>query len=98
MFSGPTRSALLWSIGIESFAHRRLDEARVGLPPGRFHDLPDEEPDGLRLAGPIVGDGLWVGGDDVVDGRRDGPYVRDLAIAACGDDRRCRVARRRVRL
>ena len=81
MFNGPTRSALLWSIRIESLADRRLDQRRVGLAAGRLHDLPDEEADRLRLAGAVVRDGGRVGGEDVVDRRGDRAAVRDLAEA-----------------
>ena len=67
MFNGPTRSALPCPAPSEAFPHGRLDERRVGLAAGRLHDLADEEADGLRLAGPVVGDGRRVGGQDGVD-------------------------------
>ena len=60
---------------VEALADRGLDERGVGLAAGRLHDLADEEADRLDLAGPVVGDGRRVGGEDLVDGRADGARV-----------------------
>src|SRR5829696_6815691 len=98
MFNGPTRSALPCSIVVESLTDRRLDEGGVGLTTGGLHDLPDQEPDGLRLARPVVRDGRGVGGEDVLDGGGHRSAVRDLAEAAVRDDRRRRLARPSMRL
>ena len=55
--------------------------AAFAWPRGRLHDLADEEAD-RRLAGPVVGDGRRVRGQDLVDDRAERADVRDLAQAA----------------
>ena len=44
-------------VGVQASPDGGLDEGRVGLSARGLHHLADEEPDGLRLAGVIVGDG-----------------------------------------
>jgi hypothetical protein len=73
-----------------------IHDGRVRVPAGRLHDLADEEADCLRLPGAIVGDGCGVGGQGGLDRGLDRAAVRDLAEAASRDDRRRRLAGRRM--
>ena len=75
-----------------------LDEGRVGLAARGLHDLADQEPDGLRLAGVIVGDGVGIRGEGLVEEDVERPGIGDLREAARGDDRGGRLARGDMRL
>src|SRR6478609_5043760 len=86
MFNGPTRSALPVSFVVEAHSDSLLDRGGVGLATGRLHDLPDEEPDGLRLARPVVRDRGRVCRERTIDGGGHLVAVRDLAEAPPGDD------------
>src|ERR1700680_2762148 len=59
---------------------------RIRLALGGLHDLADEETEKLVLAGPIVGELFWIGGDDGVDHSLDGAGVGDLLQAPFLDD------------
>ena len=63
--------------------------AAFACPVRRLHDLADQEPDRLRLAGPVVGHRRRVLGQHAIDGGAERVEVRDLAVATSGDDR-CR--------
>src|SRR4029079_7402035 len=87
MFNGPTRSALPVSFVVEARPDSVLDRGGVGLTGRRFHDLSDEEADGLRLARPVVRDRGRVRRERGIDGGGHLATVRDLVEAALGDDR-----------
>src|ERR671912_399494 len=58
----------------------------AGLAGRGFHRLADEEPEARRLAGPVLGDGFRLRGDDVTDDRDERILIADLREPLAADD------------
>src|SRR5687767_12555716 len=70
----------------ELFPQQLIGDLRIGLAPTALHDLADEEPEGLRLARPVLGGGVGIPGEHIAHDRQDGAFVADLSQPFGGDD------------
>src|SRR5688572_7470900 len=72
--------------GLERFPEQLVGHLRVGLATAPLHDLADKEPERLLLPGPVLGDGVGVLRNDVLDDRHQRARIVDLRQALGRDD------------